>query len=147
MIRSLRRQSRLRGCNLHPARWQTRLSRVLMISTLAPHVRLSGGLQMIASSRRRTQRDPAFIPDEGDDSNHLPISLLRSNGEHKRRGEAVSELMPWLSADAGKSTQMVTVPIFPFFRAATRCNPCPRTVLLPISPTAQSIFSKGKNEI
>jgi hypothetical protein len=35
----------------------------------------------------------------------------RSDGKGHRRGEAVSELMPWLSADAGKSKRMVTVPI------------------------------------
>jgi hypothetical protein len=31
------------------------------------------------------------------------------------RGEAVSELMPWLSADAGKSKQMGAAPILPFY--------------------------------
>jgi len=34
------------------------------------------------------------------------------NGGHNRHGEAVSELMSWLSADASKSKQIVAVPIF-----------------------------------
>ncbi|HWQ68513.1 MAG TPA: hypothetical protein VN494_00935, partial [Patescibacteria group bacterium] len=38
---------------------------------------------------------------------------VRAIGGHNRRGEAVSELMSWLSADEGKSKQMVAVPIFP----------------------------------
>jgi hypothetical protein len=31
---------------------------------------------------------------------------MTANGEHNRTGEAVSELLPRLSADAGKSKQM-----------------------------------------
>jgi len=42
----------LRGCNLHPTRWQTRFPR----SNTHPHsgasLRVPGGLQMVASSRR-----------------------------------------------------------------------------------------------
>jgi hypothetical protein len=38
--------------------------------------------------------------------------LPTSNGEHNRRGEAVSEFMPWLSAYAGKSKQIVAASIF-----------------------------------
>jgi hypothetical protein len=37
--------------------------------------------------------------------------LIVPSGEHNRRGEAVSELMSWVSADAGKFKQMVAVPI------------------------------------
>jgi len=41
------------------------------------------------------------------------MGKMRSlNGGHNRRGEIVSELMSWLSADAGKSKQIVAVPIF-----------------------------------
>ncbi len=53
----------------------------------------------------------AFVPDRGDDSNDLPIGFLRFNSEQNRRGESVSELLSWLSADTDKSTQMVSVPI------------------------------------
>jgi hypothetical protein len=44
-----------RGCflvNLHSTRWQTRFPRAPLTYTLAPHVRLPGGPQMIASRRR-----------------------------------------------------------------------------------------------
>lgn len=43
-----------------------------------------------------------------------------TNSEHHRYGDAVSELMPWLSADAGKSKPMVVVPILALlhFKAA-----------------------------
>ena len=40
------------------------------------------------------------------------LGFEKPNVEYHRRGEAVFELMPWLSADAGKSNQMVAVPIF-----------------------------------
>jgi len=36
---------------------------------------------------------------------------MAPNSEHHRRGDAVSELMPWLSSDAAESTQMVAIPI------------------------------------
>ncbi len=48
MTRSLRRQSRLRGCNLRLARWQTRFPRAPLTSTPAPHARLAGGIKMLA---------------------------------------------------------------------------------------------------
>ncbi|HWQ70668.1 MAG TPA: hypothetical protein VN494_12120 [Patescibacteria group bacterium] len=45
---------------------------------------------MVASSRRTALNGIlALIPDGGDDPNYIPIGLLRSNGEHNRRGEAV----------------------------------------------------------
>ena len=43
---------------------------------------------------------------------HLAEALLPGFTVRLWRSEAVSELMPWLSADAGKSKQMVAVPIF-----------------------------------
>lgn len=47
---------------------------------LAPHVRLPGGLQMIASSRRTALNGIlTFIPDGGDDPNHMPSDLLPQN--------------------------------------------------------------------
>lgn len=63
----------------------------------------------------------AFVPDGGDDSNDLPISFLRFDSEHNRRGESVFELLSWLSADPDKFTQMVSVPILCYltFRTIT----------------------------
>jgi hypothetical protein len=43
---------------------------------------------------------------------HLAEALLPGFTVRMWRGEAVSELLPWLSADAGKSKQLVAVPIF-----------------------------------
>ncbi len=43
---------------------------------------------------------------------YLAEALLPGLTVRMWRGEAVSDLMPWLSADAGKSKQMVAVPIF-----------------------------------
>lgn len=51
---------------MHPTRWQTRFPRALLTYTLAPHVRLPGGLQMIASragARAGLNGILAFIPD------------------------------------------------------------------------------------
>jgi hypothetical protein len=56
MTRRLRRPSRLRGCNRALHSVATRLSHVPLTYTLAPHARLPGRLQMIAS-RRRTELD------------------------------------------------------------------------------------------
>ncbi len=47
---------RFRGCNLHPTRWQTGgYPRAPLTYTLAPHVPLQGGLQMIAPTAVRSE--------------------------------------------------------------------------------------------
>ncbi len=57
-------QCRLRGCNLHPTRWQKRFLRAPPGYTLAPHVRLPRGLKTIASSSRtELNRDLTHFPD------------------------------------------------------------------------------------
>ena len=75
------------------------------------------GNEDTAPNTGRSRREAAgFVPLGS------PGAERRENGGHNQRGEAVSELMPWLSADAGKSKQIVTVPIFPIFYASP--EPC-----------------------
>jgi len=82
-------ERRLRGCNLHPTRWRTRFLR----STTNLH----------SGASRAAPREPpvdlfeqptelngilAFIPDGGDDPNHIPIGLLPPNGQRLSCGRA-----------------------------------------------------------
>ncbi len=47
-----RSKCRLRGCNLQSTWWETRSLRAPLTYTVAPHVRLPGGLQMLGLSNR-----------------------------------------------------------------------------------------------
>ena len=91
-------ESTLRGCNLRATRWQAQFRRAPLTSTLAPHVQLPGGLQKVASRRRRAELNGllACFPDGSDDPNHIPIGLLPPNGQRLSCGP-VGRASGWIA--------------------------------------------------
>jgi len=86
---------------------------------VANATRMSGGSGVERARRSCSPLDPLVGRSEAEASQRIldPPAIgappqRSANGGHNRRGEAVFELMSWLSADAGKSKQIIAVPTF-----------------------------------